>query len=107
MRETNFINQNKEKWKEYEEMLDRKTTDPDKLNRLFVQITDDLSYSRTFYPNRSVRVYLNNLAQQIFYNIYKNKKNPIGRFVSFWTDELPRLIYESRVAFRVAFIAFQ
>ncbi len=106
MRETNFINQNKEKWKEYEEMLDRKATDPDRLNRLFVQITDDLSYSRTFYPNRSVRVYLNNLAQQIFYNIYKNKKSPLGRITSFWTDELPRLVYESRSAFRVAFAVF-
>ncbi len=106
MRETNFINQNKEKWKEYEDMLDRKVTDPDRLNRLFVQITDDLSYSRTFYPNRSVRVYLNNLAQQIFYNIYRNKKSPIGRLVSFWTDELPQLVYESRSAFRVAFVVF-
>ncbi len=106
MRETNFINQNKEKWKEYEEMLDRKATDPDRLNRLFVQITDDLSYSRTFYPNRSVRVYLNNLAQQIFYNIYRNKKSPVGRLISFWTDELPQLVYESRSAFRVAFVVF-
>ena len=106
MRETNFINQNKEKWEEYEEMLDRKATDPDRLNRLFVQITDDLSYSRTFYPNRSVRVYLNNLAQQIFYNIYKNKKSPLKRLVSFWVDELPRLVYESRIAFRAAFIIF-
>jgi len=106
MRETNFINQNKEKWKEYEEMLDRKATDPDRLNRLFVQITDDLSYSRTFYPNRSVRVYLNNLAQQIFYNIYRNKKSPVGRLVSFWTDELPQLIYKSRSAFRIAFVVF-
>lgn len=106
MRETNFINQNKEKWEEYEEMLDRKTTDPDRLNRLFVQITDDLSYSRTFYPNRSVRVYLNNLAQQIFYNIYKNKKSPLGRLVYFWSDELPRLVYESKSAFRVALVVF-
>jgi len=106
MRETNFINQNKEKWEEYEEMIDRKTTDPDRLNRLFVQITDDLSYSRTFYPNRSVRVYLNNLAQQIFYNIYKNKKSPLKRMAFFWTDELPQLVYESRSAFRVAFAVF-
>ena len=106
MRETNFINQNKEKWEEYEEMLDRNATDPDRLNRLFVQITDDLSYSRTFYTNRSVRVYLNNLAQQIFFNIYKNKKSPLRRLLSFWVEELPRLVYESRIAFRVAFVVF-
>ena len=71
MRETNFINQNKEKWKELERTLQLGKKDPDKLNDLFVKITDDLSYSRTFYPNRSVRVYLNSLAQQIFYSIYK------------------------------------
>ena len=69
MRETGFIKQNKEKWKEFEKTLNYKDKDPDKLNNLFIQITDDLSYSRTFYPNRSVRVYLNNLAQQIFHSI--------------------------------------
>ncbi|MEM9820130.1 MAG: stage II sporulation protein M [Bacteroidota bacterium] len=84
----------------------QKDKDPDKLNELFVQITDDLSYSRTFYPNRSVRVYLNNLAQQIFYSIYKNKKTRAGRLLSFWTDELPHLVYESRIAFRASFIIF-
>lgn len=106
MRETNFIKQNKKKWEEYEDLLEKKSKDPDKLNRLFVQLTDDLSYSRTFYPNRSVRVYLNNLGQQIFYNIYKNKRNPVSRFLSFWTDELPRLVYESRASFRLAFAVF-
>ena len=75
MRETSFIKQNKEKWKEFEQILENKNKDPDKLNELFIQITDDLSYSRTFYPNRSVRVYLNNLAQRIFTSIYKNKKS--------------------------------
>ena len=67
MRETNFIKQKKDKWIELERTIQQVNPDPDKLNDLFVQITDDLSYSRTFYPNRSVRVYLNGLAQQIFY----------------------------------------
>ncbi len=106
MRETSFIKQNKEKWKEFEKILSHKDKDPDKLNDLFVQITDDLSYSRTFYPNRSVRVYLNNLAQQIFYSIYKSKKSRLGKLFSFWTNELPQLVYESRKEFRLAFILF-
>ncbi len=106
MRETNFIDQNKEKWREFEQTLDRERKDPEKLNDLFVQITDDLSYSRTFYPNRSVRVYLNGLAQRVFFSIYKNRPSRLGRFISFWTDELPQLIYESRYAFRVSFLCF-
>jgi len=106
MRETSFIKQNKEKWKEFEKILSHKDKDPDKLNDLFVQITDDLSYSRTFYPNRSVRVYLNNLAQQVFYSIYKSKKSRLGKLLSFWTNELPQLVHEARKEFRLAFILF-
>ncbi len=106
MRETNFIKQNKEKWKEFERILEYKGKDPDKLSDLFVQITDDLSYSRTYYPNRSVRVYLNNLAQQVFYSIYKNRRLKFGRFIYFWTDELPQLVYNARDAFRVSFAVF-
>ncbi|MEM8907070.1 MAG: stage II sporulation protein M [Bacteroidota bacterium] len=106
MRETSFIKQNKEKWQEFEQILAQKNKDPDQLNELFIQITDDLSYSRTFYPNRSVRVYLNNLAQQIFYRIYRNKKTKLGRLFSFWTDELPQLVYESRTAFRTSLLIF-
>ena len=106
MRETQFIKQNKEKWQEFEQVLDGRYKDPEKLNDLFIQITDDLSYSRTFYPNRSVRVYLNSLAQRIFFQIYKSKKSHGRRLLSFWTDELPQLVHESRRAFRLAFLIF-
>ncbi len=106
MRETKFIEQNKDKWQEFERVLGGQYQDPDKLNDLFVHITDDLSYSRTFYPNRSVRVYLNGLAQSIFFSIYKNKQSQFGRLTSFWTDELPRLTHEARVDFRLSFLIF-
>jgi len=106
MRETNFIKQNKEKWEEFERILEGHYRDPDKLNELFIQVTDDLSYSRTFYPNRSVRVYLNGLAQRVFFRIYRTRRSPVGRLFSFWTDELPGLIYESRQAFRLSFWIF-
>ena len=106
MRETKFIQDNKEKWKEYEELLEREYQNPDKLNEVFIKITDDLSYSRTFYKNRSVRVYLNSLGQKIFQNIYKNKRSPVSRFTNFWKEELPRLIYEARKDFRLSFLVF-
>ncbi len=96
MRETNFIKQKKDKWIELERTMQQTNPDPEKLNDLYVQITDDLSYSRTFYPNRSVRVYLNGLAQQIFYSIYKNKKGTVRKLFSFWTKDLPLILYQSR-----------
>lgn len=106
MRETSFIKQNKDKWKEFEQILEDQNADPDKLNDVFVQITDDLSYSRTFYPYRSVRVYLNSLAQKIFYSIYKNRKTHFGRLISFWTEELPQLVYAARKEFILALSVF-
>ncbi len=106
MRETSFIRQNKKKWKEFEQILARQDSEPEQLNELFVQITDDLSYSRTFYPNRSVRVYLNNLAQQIFFSLYKNKKTRFGKLISFWTEELPQLVHQARPEFRLSFLLF-
>lgn len=106
MRETSFIKQNKDKWEAFEKTMEKAEPDPDKLNELYVKITDDLSYSRTFYPNRSVRVYLNNLAQQIFHTIYKNKKNRRSRFFSFWSEELPQLVYNARNEFRLATMIF-
>jgi len=74
VRETNFIDQNKQKWNEFEKILQQSRRDPDKLSELFVQVTDDLSYSRTFYPNRSVKVYLNNLSQKIFFSNFLSFK---------------------------------
>ncbi len=106
MRETKFIEQNREKWADFEEMLRQNHRDPDKLNDLFIQITDDLSYARTFYPNRSVRMYLNSLAQRIFHNIYRGKRFPARRFRLFWTDELPHLMWESRQALLLSFSLF-
>ncbi len=106
MRETNFIRQNKDKWSEFDSVLNGQYKDADKLNDLFVHITDDLSYSRTFYPNRSVRVYLNGLAQRIFFSIYKNKKTRAGRFIAFWADDVPELVYQARNDLRLSFLIF-
>ena len=106
MRETKFIQDNKEKWQEYEKELAKEYHNPDKLNEIFVNVTDDLSYARTFYKNRSVRVYLNGLAQKIFSNLYKNKRSPAQRFVNFWKEELPKLVYDARRAFLISFLVF-
>jgi uncharacterized membrane protein SpoIIM required for sporulation len=106
MKETQFIQQNKGKWTEFEHILDDTHRDPDKLHDVFTQITDDLSHARTFYPTRSVRAYLNGVAQLIFTDIYKQKKSPLSKLRYFFTDEMPQVIYESRSSFIWAFIFF-
>ncbi len=106
MKESEFIRQNKEKWSEFEEDLTGRESSPDRISRLFIQVTDDLSYSRTHYKNRSVRVYLNGVAQLLFNDINKSTKGRIEGFRLFWTHELPELIYHSRKEFLVSFLVF-
>ena len=106
MRETNFIAQNQEKWKRYEEALSGKDNDPELLRELYIHTTDDLSYSRTFYPNRSVRVYLNNLAQRTFLRVYRGRRGEASRFFSFWSDELPRVVHANHRALLVSLVVF-
>ena len=106
MRETEFIEKNKKKWKRYERALDNDEQDPELLSQLYVHTTDDLSYSRTFYPNRSVRVYLNGLAQRTFLHIYRGRRGETGRFFTFWTDELPRVVFAQRRALLISLGVF-
>ena len=87
-------------------MQRQQKADPDKLTDLFVEITDDLSYSRTFYAKRSVRVYLNYLSQLVFLKVNKNRKVSVKKFVKFWTHGLPMEFARSWKAMLLAFVIF-
>lgn len=96
MKESVFIEKNKKKWHEFEKQSNAKDTDPDKLSQLFVQMTEDLSHARTFYPKRSVRVYLNYLAQKAFdsLNLKKTKR----------ARKLPQLTGELQIITGILFL---
>lgn len=106
MKESKFIGQNKKSWQEFDADLRSGTKKVSMLNRLFVQITDDLSYARTFYKFRSVKVYLNGIAQVLFNDLYRNQTGMAARFKNFWKEELPSIIHESRREFRISFFVF-
>lgn len=106
MKETSFIQQNKKKWARFEKLSGQKTNDPDEVSSLFTEITEDLSYARTFYPRRSVRVYLNQLAQGVFTSLYKQRKQPLGNVFKFWTESVPLEMYRARFSLLTAFLFF-
>ncbi len=107
MKETLFIKVNREKWIEIEKDLQQASRIlPDKLTAHFVRLTDDLSYAKTYFPNSKTHAYLNELAARIHQLIYKNKKEGQKRFVTFWTRELPLVIYQSRKELAYSFIVF-
>jgi uncharacterized membrane protein SpoIIM required for sporulation len=106
MKETRFIAQNKEKWLESENLLTADRKEPEKLSNLFTQVIDDLSYSRTYYPNRSVKVYLNKIAREYFSIIYSRQRDKKNAFRLFWTDELPQIIIYCRKELLVSLLFF-
>ncbi len=107
MREAAFVKQNHDRWEAFEALLLKgKQADPDKLSELFIQITDDLSYSRTQYPQSQTTAYLNQLASRIHLRIYENKREDKNRFITFWRDELPTIVYQSRKPLMYATILF-
>lgn len=102
MREGQFIKRNKDRWKEYE----RATDDPDELAKQFTYLVDDLSYAKTFYPFGNTVKYLNSLGANIYLSIYRNKKEKSNRLITFWTEEVPMLMYKHRKVLLFSFLFF-
>ena len=97
MKEKDFINKSKEKWVKLEEIVfENKKNNSKNLADYFIQTTEDLAYARTFYPNRSLRLYLNNLSQNIYNKIYRNKALRFSEVITFFKYNLPSTMYEYR-----------
>lgn len=104
MRESKFVEQNLEKWQQFETDLSSNKAESQHLRQQFIQVTDDLSYARTYYKNRSVRIYLNNLAQNIHKRIVKNKGNFLASLKQFFLFEVPKISYLSRKELLFSFV---
>lgn len=104
MREALFVKRNTDKWQAIEQSLapGANRPDPDDLTDRFVELTDDLSYARTFYPDSNVTRYLNGLAAQAHRGLMQNRREERGRFITFWQYELPLLFRQSHRLLAIA-----
>ena len=107
MREAAFVKRNKDKWAVFENALSNKTDiAPNVLSDLYIEITDHLSYAKTFYTGSNTEFYLNGLASQAHRQIYKTKKESKNRIISFWKTEFPTMFYHHRRELLIAFLVF-
>lgn len=106
MKESQFINQNKEKWQEAEELVSKPQKDTDRLSSLFVHLTDDLSYARTFFTHRFINIYLNQTSMKFFSLIYTRKKSKWAHFMEFWKEELPQVVIHCRKELIISLLVF-
>ncbi len=105
MKEVVFLNKNAERWKDTEKLISlKKNKHPDFYAKLFIQITDDLAYAKTYFPDSPTEKYLNSLASRIHRAIYKTKKEDSGRFAAFWKYELPQELFHIRKYILYSFI---
>jgi len=107
LKEVSFIRQNIEKWRDVELMVENSVeTAPDVQADAYIDLTSDLAYAQTHFPQSRITLYLNNLASALHNQIYRNKRESISRLVTFWTQEIPQTIWEARHALMASFIIF-
>lgn len=106
MKETKFIEQNKEKWSRFEKVYTSSHKDPEELSKLYLDITEDLGYAQTFYNRRTVRVYLNQLAQKVFSGVHKQGGESWRKILEVISISVPLEMYRSRKTILFAFISF-
>jgi len=107
MKEISFIRQNIEKWRALESVVESASTqDPGRLADTYMEITTDLSFSRSHYPRSRITMYLNNLASALHHALYKNKKESRSRIWNFWKTEVPLVMYASRKELGYSFLIF-
>lgn len=108
MREAAFVQRNKDKWRRLERVLAHRDQDlsADESSALYIELTDDLSYARTFFPGAEVTRYLNELAVGMHQHVHRNQKTTSGRFLSFWTEELPLIMAQTRKQLLIAAAVF-
>lgn len=107
MREAAFVKQNKDNWLKFEKSLeDNVDISPEELSRLYLSITDHLSYAQTFYPRSNTAKYLNSLASKAHQKIYSNKKESRSKIISFFITDFPKEFFRYRQQLLLAFLLF-
>ena len=107
MKEAQFVSRHIEKWRKAEMLLgDRLFATPDELVDAYNEVTSDLAFSQTHFPESAVTPYLNDLALALHRDLYRNKRDPWMRLVTFWTHEVPLSVYEARRPLLVSLAVF-
>lgn len=95
-----FIKQHRENWQELEELLARMKrrkaagTDLARFDRLYQKAAQNLSFSRTFFPDEEVTFYLNDLVAKAHNLLYKSQSSSMAQLKDFFQIKFVRLLFE-------------
>ena len=107
MKEVTFIRQNISKWRGAEIVVETAgDSDATELADTYIDVSSDLAFAQTHYPESKITVYLNNLASALHNEIYRSDRYRWSRLLTFWTDEVPRTMWEARRELFLSFVIF-
>ncbi len=107
MREAAFVRQNKDKWVKYESLLENSAAvSPQQLSDIYVELSDDLSYAKTYYGESNTSKYLNGLVSSAHQKIYRSKKESGNRLITFFTREFPSEFHQHQKQLLLSFLVF-
>lgn len=105
MREASFIEMNKQKWLEIEDNIRNHTeVSPDELAKNYVELTNDLAYAQTFYPESKIKEYLNELSVFAHQSIYRDQRTSGIQIIQFFKEVVPKAVFESRKQILYSFL---
>lgn len=107
MRESIFIKQNIDKWRNYEYLISCGNYEsPAHKADVYVDVSTDLAFAQSHYPNAEITDYLNNLTVTLHNELYKEKHENWRRIFTFWTHEVPLTMWKERRYIMISLIIF-
>ena len=107
MREAVFIRRNLAKWRKIEGGIGGfYKISPDETVEAYNEVTSDLAFAQTHFPDSPITRYLNDLALVLHRNLYRNKTNSWSQLKHFWTHDIPLCVYEARGALLTSLAIF-
>lgn len=107
MKESVFIKQNLSKWRSYEtKITDPQQCTPDELAEMYTELTSDLAFAQTQFPDTHVTQLLNDMTLKLHGEIYRGRQEKWSRLWTFWTDDVPLAVYNSRKSLLASLIVF-
>ena len=79
---------------------------PDRLAEAYIDLTADLAFAQTHYPHSRITIYLNNLSSSLHNELYRNKREKWSRVLTFWTQEVPDVMWKERRLLLISFLIF-
>lgn len=107
MNEIQFIRQNKDVWDNVERLcLEPGVYEPDELATAYQQLTTDLAFAQTHFPDAPVAAYLNDLAMALHAQVYRRHPARWQQVLHFLAYDVPQEFYDHRLALLASLIVF-